>query len=489
MPGAYHGDTTEYKNGGLWANIHAKRKRIAAGSGETMRSPGSKGAPTDEALERSKNAYGGMMDNSSMGYGGDMYAYGGKIPKEVLRARAESHMSKEAADEYVNSYMDGGYMYGKGGYVVTKSNERKGKTHKVTGPDGTVKYFGDPNLKNKPKDKDAKDAFYSRHAQNLKNNPHFRAYARATWGYGGDMNEMKYGGGMCGCGKRGCKGCGGKMHKAYGGDMRKRYYNGGEFDIELNAPDIPAPYGYHYYSPINEEDYSLDANLENNYFLNANNFTTQEELDFLKAYQDAEAKTKKKDKPKDPEDPEGDTFEGKLSAGDIMGGLAQSAGDISGLAYAMKKPAPRGTVTARTLEFDPTMYDKAIAQGDLATRALSRANPNASLSAQIASSTAMRTAIANEKAAQKFRIDAANATSEAEAERYNLRAQEMDRQAEDMRQMAISTHLTNLGGTYAGMRRDKKTMAMEAQIANMLGTENYTFKRNADGSITIVPKI
>jgi hypothetical protein len=31
---------------GLWANIHAKRKRIAAGSGEKMRKVGSKGAPT-----------------------------------------------------------------------------------------------------------------------------------------------------------------------------------------------------------------------------------------------------------------------------------------------------------------------------------------------------------------------------------------------------------------------------------------------------------
>ena len=31
---------------GLWDNIHAKRKRIAAGSGERMRKPGEKGAPT-----------------------------------------------------------------------------------------------------------------------------------------------------------------------------------------------------------------------------------------------------------------------------------------------------------------------------------------------------------------------------------------------------------------------------------------------------------
>ena len=31
---------------GLYANIHAKRKRIKAGSGERMRQVGAKGAPT-----------------------------------------------------------------------------------------------------------------------------------------------------------------------------------------------------------------------------------------------------------------------------------------------------------------------------------------------------------------------------------------------------------------------------------------------------------
>jgi len=36
---------------GLWDNIHAKRKRIAAGSGERMRKPGEKGAPTAAALK------------------------------------------------------------------------------------------------------------------------------------------------------------------------------------------------------------------------------------------------------------------------------------------------------------------------------------------------------------------------------------------------------------------------------------------------------
>ena len=49
------------KGGGLWANIHAKRKRIAEGSGESMRKPGSKGAPTEENLKNSKQAGGSYM--------------------------------------------------------------------------------------------------------------------------------------------------------------------------------------------------------------------------------------------------------------------------------------------------------------------------------------------------------------------------------------------------------------------------------------------
>jgi hypothetical protein len=38
---------------GLYANINAKKKRIAAGSGEKMRKPGSKGAPTAKDFRES----------------------------------------------------------------------------------------------------------------------------------------------------------------------------------------------------------------------------------------------------------------------------------------------------------------------------------------------------------------------------------------------------------------------------------------------------
>ena len=81
---ARHGMEVHGRNG-LWANIHAKRERIKNGSGEKMRSPGSKGAPTDQAFRESQAGYGAEMrmgGNPYMGYGGK-YQVGGKVPAEL----------------------------------------------------------------------------------------------------------------------------------------------------------------------------------------------------------------------------------------------------------------------------------------------------------------------------------------------------------------------------------------------------------------------
>jgi len=49
----------------LYANIQAKRARIASGSGERMRQPGDKGAPTkadfDESAKTAKPAKAGII--------------------------------------------------------------------------------------------------------------------------------------------------------------------------------------------------------------------------------------------------------------------------------------------------------------------------------------------------------------------------------------------------------------------------------------------
>jgi hypothetical protein len=53
---------------GLYANIFAKKQRIAKGSGEKMRKPGTKGAPTADAFKQSaktaKMKTGGSAKNS-----------------------------------------------------------------------------------------------------------------------------------------------------------------------------------------------------------------------------------------------------------------------------------------------------------------------------------------------------------------------------------------------------------------------------------------
>ena len=67
---------TRMANGGrpgVYANINAKRKRIEAGSGEKMRSPGEKGAPTKAQFRRAattaRKAGGGGLGYSKGYYG------------------------------------------------------------------------------------------------------------------------------------------------------------------------------------------------------------------------------------------------------------------------------------------------------------------------------------------------------------------------------------------------------------------------------------
>ena len=60
-------EEVEIDEQGLWDNIHAKRKRIKAGSGERMRKPGSEGAPTAQDFKDAsvKEAYNGQPVNSA----------------------------------------------------------------------------------------------------------------------------------------------------------------------------------------------------------------------------------------------------------------------------------------------------------------------------------------------------------------------------------------------------------------------------------------
>jgi hypothetical protein len=131
---------------------------------------------------------GGKWKKAAMGGYVDEYAEGGGIDNPGFKA-----LPKDVQENIISNMSMGGEVeeYKNGGYTVRRSNDRKGKTHVVIGPDGTKKYFGDPKMGERGKSKHGKDAFYARHRTNLKNNPYFRAYARATWADGGILPDVE----------------------------------------------------------------------------------------------------------------------------------------------------------------------------------------------------------------------------------------------------------------------------------------------------------
>jgi hypothetical protein len=83
---------------GLYANIHAKRERIKRGSGERMRRPGSKGAPTEKDF---KDASKTVKEDTNLEVVDFKY-------KDVKPLNPED---KEYALEVVNTYADSDYFY------------------------------------------------------------------------------------------------------------------------------------------------------------------------------------------------------------------------------------------------------------------------------------------------------------------------------------------------------------------------------------------
>ena len=137
-----------------------------------------------------------LQYQDSFGYMTPNYSSDNKTQLQKLTTFAdggELYMGEEPMYEDMEGYdldQDEATNYEKGGsYRVYRSSERKGKTHKVVGPGGKVKYFGDPNMGERGKSKHGKKAFYARHRKNLAKNPFFRAYARATWETGGEFGS------------------------------------------------------------------------------------------------------------------------------------------------------------------------------------------------------------------------------------------------------------------------------------------------------------
>ena len=96
----------EFKEGGLYANIHAKQQRIAEGSGEKMRRVGSKGAPTADAFKQSAKS-------AKMSKGGVSLAVGRgeKLPESKgagLTAKGRAKYNRETGSNLKAPQPQGG---------------------------------------------------------------------------------------------------------------------------------------------------------------------------------------------------------------------------------------------------------------------------------------------------------------------------------------------------------------------------------------------
>ena len=91
---------------GLYENIHAKQERIKHGSGEKMRKPGSKGAPTAEAFRESAKT-------AKMKEGGPSLAIGRgeKLPADKgagLTAKGRAKYNRETGSNLKAPQPEGG---------------------------------------------------------------------------------------------------------------------------------------------------------------------------------------------------------------------------------------------------------------------------------------------------------------------------------------------------------------------------------------------
>jgi hypothetical protein len=167
---------------GLWDNIHAKRKRIKAGSGERMRKPGSPGAPTAAALKASQNEEYTGAEKTSHNKNNPASRFEGTKQYVAVLASDTPGQSKLSTIKKVVS--EATYQ----GKNVPLNKPMKGDVKKskvFVDPDGDGKAqkvnFGDKNMTIKKHIKGNKDSYCAR-SEPLGNDPKKANYwSRKAW--------------------------------------------------------------------------------------------------------------------------------------------------------------------------------------------------------------------------------------------------------------------------------------------------------------------
>jgi len=123
---------------GLWDNIHAKQERIKHGSGEKMRKPGSKGAPTDKSLKDSQNEAANPAQQAAIAIA---IKKAGKKPKnEEFEQIAE--LDTKTLKSYVNKNLKSNDTSDKRDTGLYRATNKIAKTQATSTLDKKVKTLG-----------------------------------------------------------------------------------------------------------------------------------------------------------------------------------------------------------------------------------------------------------------------------------------------------------------------------------------------------------
>jgi len=199
-------------------------------------------------------------------------------------------------------------------------------------------------------------------------------------------------------------------------------------------------------------------------------------------------------KTEDDDDDDDDDKNNKVSGDGINPWIAaaQGAGDLYGIIQNLRKKEARSPgLMGDAQKYDTTLQKNIIKRGRAdslgALRSIARNNPNLPYPSMVGD-IAIDSAIAEagiDTAADTNRIQRQDVIDASNIAAKN-KAAELDIAADDARKMALSTHLTNIGGDVAGLYKDKKAMDYQRDIIPLLQTGNYKLEKTKDGW-TVVP--
>lgn len=186
-------------------------------------------------------------------------------------------------------------------------------------------------------------------------------------------------------------------------------------------------------------------------------------------------------------EPQGKPWQGEMNP---YAGWAQAAGDIYGLAQSFRKTDPFTAQQLDHIKTDTTAQreaiDKAVGSASAGIREGGRQAGAANrMQAAVTGNAMLYDKAGQAKADIMSKAEAQDLMTNLGIDKYNqgqqLQADVWNRQQKDAKLMAQVAHMQNLGQTYAGYDKDKRSTDYQNALMKLIGSENYGFIMDDEG--------